>query len=133
MRAMITNKHKAYLLVSITFLLGVIVGASGQYLLSQRQAPINQKKTVSDITREIDQAAHLDPTQKVRIEEIMTDGNQQCENLRNQLRPQYSEIRLATRKRIRDLLSDEQKNGFDRWTRELDAKRAKSEAEEKNK
>jgi hypothetical protein len=130
---MITNKHKAYLLVTVTFILGAVVGASGQYLLSQQKASPKRDKNVIDMTLELDEKLHLDTVRKTQIQEILTDAQNQHENLKKQIRPQHEEIRMATRKRIRELLTDEQKKSYDEWTQEYDAKRAMKEAREKSK
>jgi hypothetical protein len=126
---MVTNKQKAYLLVSLTFLLGCVVGASGFYLFSHAQK--TQAKTVEDVAREIGAYANLGTEQLTQVEQILKEARAQHVSLNEQARPQHVAIRLATRKRIRDLLSEDQKLNFDRWTRDMDAKREKAEAEEK--
>jgi hypothetical protein len=129
---MISNKQKAYLIVSFTFLLGVAVGVSGHYLLSSQSAP-SISKTVGEVTSELTQTLTLDPVQKVKVEEILTDTKQQYEKLREQNRPQFLTIREAARKRVREMLTAEQQPLYEQWLRELDAKREKKAAEEKNK
>jgi hypothetical protein len=126
---MVTNKQKAYFLVSLTFLLGCVVGASGFYLFSHAQK--TQAKTVEDVAREIGAYANLGTEQLTQVEQILKEARAQHVSLNEQARPQHVAIRLATRKRIRDLLSEDQKLNFDRWTRDMDAKREKAEAEEK--
>lgn len=126
---MVTNKQKAYFLVSLTFFVGCVVGAAGFYLFTHAQR--TQAKTVGDVAREICDYAHVGSELRPQVEQILKEARQQHDALNEQARPQHIAIRLATRKRIRDLLSDEQKLNFDQWTREVDAKREKAEAEEK--
>ncbi|MGH9841347.1 MAG: hypothetical protein ACREEM_21545 [Blastocatellia bacterium] len=128
----ITQKQKAYLIISITFLLGVIVGVSGYYLLSPASAP-SSTRTVASLTSELTKSLHLDPEQKAQVEAILNDSKRQYQSVKDQMQPQVLSIREATRKRVRDLLLEEQKPLFDQWTRELDAKREreKKAAEEK--
>lgn len=130
---MSSNKRKAYLIVSLTFLLGVAVGVSGHYLLSSQQSAPRISKTVGEFTNELTTTLTLDPVQKVKVEEILNDAQRQYQALREQNRPQFLTIREATRKRVRELLSAEQQPLYEQWLRELDAKREKKAAEENNK
>lgn len=129
---MVTPKHKAYLIISITFLLGVIAGASGHYLFSPVSAP--SSATVASLTAELAETLHLDPDQKSRVKTILSDSKRQYQEVKDRMNPQMLTIRDATRKRVRDLLLENQKPLFDQWARELDAKREreKKAAEETN-
>jgi hypothetical protein len=130
---MSSNKQKAYLIVSLTFLLGVAVGVSGHHLLSSQQSAPRISKTVGEFTNELTTTLTLDPVQKIKVEEILNDAQRQYQELREQNRPQFLAIREATRKRVRELLSAEQQPLYEQWLRELDAKREKKAAEENNK
>jgi hypothetical protein len=129
---MLTQKHKAYLIVFVTFLLGVLVGLSGQYLFAPASPPA---RTVAFVTAELTDTLHLDPDQRARVETILRESKQQYQALRDQMRPQMQEIRNTTRQRVRDLLLEDQKNRFDQYTRELDARRERERkaTEENNK
>jgi uncharacterized membrane protein len=129
---MLSQKHKAYLIVFVTFLLGVLVGLSGQYLFAPASAPA---RTVASITNELSETLHLDPEQKTQVESILRDSRQQYLKVKDQMQPQMLAVRADTRKRIRDLLLESQKPLFDQYTRELDAKRERERkaTEENNK
>ena len=131
---MVSPRRKAYLIISITFLLGVIAGASGHYLFSPVSAP-SSARTVASLTAELSETLHLDPDQRSRVETILSDSKRQYQEVKDRMHPEMLTIRHATRKRVRDLLLENQKPLFDQWTRELDAKyeREKKAAEESNK
>ena len=127
---MLTNQRKAQLIIIATFVIGIIVGAAGQYLVTHQSAgqsntPNNSsKETLDDLTHSI----HLTKEQKNQVEQFLTDSRQQSQELRNQMRPQYNAIRDATRKRISSILSPEQQSLFEKWTHDLDAKREREKA-----
>ncbi|MEO6726617.1 MAG: hypothetical protein ABIU20_02655 [Blastocatellia bacterium] len=125
-----TNKRKAQFIIIATFVIGIIVGAAGQYLvthqsLSKSNAPNNSsKETLDDLTRSI----NLTREQRIQVDQFLADSRQQSQELRNQMRPQYNAVRDTTRKRISSILSSEQQSLFEKWTRELDAKRDREKA-----
>ena len=127
---MLTNQRKAQLIIIATFVIGIIVGAAGQYLVTHQSSVQStnsnnsSKETLEDLTRSI----NLTKEQKIQVEEFLTESRQQSQELRNQMRPQYNAIRDATRKRISSILSPEQQSLFEKWTRDLDAKREREKA-----
>lgn len=124
---MLTNKRKAQLIILTTFILGVVVGASGQYLLSrQLQAPGSPQ----DVNEEMSRALRLDAHQRVQVDQINKDTRRQYQELRTQIRPQFDTVREASRQRIRALLSLEQQALYDKWNQEQDAKREQKAKEE---
>ncbi|MCI0338394.1 MAG: hypothetical protein L0226_12505 [Acidobacteria bacterium] len=126
---MLTNRRKAQLIIIVTFLLGTIVGASGQYLLT-RQSLTNQPGSPQNIFDEMSRAVRLNANQRTQVEQILNDTRRQNQDLRNQLKPQFTAIRDASRQRIRELLSPEQQALYDKWNQELDAKREQKAKEE---
>ena len=130
---MLTNKRKAQLIIIATFVIGIIVGAAGQYLVAHQSlsksnvtnsSSSSTKETLDDLTRSI----NLTKEQRTQVEQFLMDSRQQSQELRNQMRPQYNAIRDATRKRISSILSSEQQSLFEKWTRDLDAKREREKA-----
>ncbi len=117
---MITNKRKAQLLIISTFLLGVIVGASGQYL---RQSLTSQVTSAPSQLEELTQTVRLTPDQRSKVDQILTETRQQYQEVRTQVRPQFTAVRDASRQRIRALLTPEQQTLYDQLNREEDAKR----------
>lgn len=128
---MLTSKRKAHLIVVTAFMLGIAVGASGQYLLSY-QAPPRPASTPADVTDELTRVLNLDQPQRLQVIQILSDCQQQNQDLKEQTRPQFQAIRENGRNRIRALLSPEQLALFNQWIRDLDAKRGKRASEERN-
>jgi len=119
---MLTNKRKAQLIIIATFMIGVVVGAAGQYVLthqSQSKAGNSSQEMLDDLTRSV----KLTKEQRIQVEQLLTESRQQYQDLRNQMRPQYNAIRDATRKRINSILTPEQQPLYEKWTCDLDAKR----------
>ncbi len=127
---MLTNKHKAQFIIIATFVIGIIVGAAGQYLIAHQSLSKSSttgnsgKETLDDLTRFI----RLTKEQRTQVEQFLVNSRQQSQELRNQMRPQYNAIRDITRKRISSILSSDQQSLFEKWTRDLDAKREQEKA-----
>jgi Spy/CpxP family protein refolding chaperone len=122
---MLTSKRKAHLIVVTAFVLGIAVGASGQFLLSQPPPPV--ASTPVDVADEMARAANLDQSQRSQVIQILGDCQKQSQDLREQNRPQYQAIRERARNRIRAILSPEQLVSFNQWIKDLDARREKKE------
>ncbi len=127
---MLTNKRKAHLIVVTAFLLGVAVGASGQYLLSYR-APQRAASTPNEVSDELTRVLKLDPSQRSQVTQILNDCQKQSQEVKDQMRPHLQTIREKTRDRIRAILSPEQLALFNQWIDDLDAKREKRASEER--
>jgi hypothetical protein len=128
---MLTSKRKAHLIVVTAFILGIAVGASGQYLLSN-QAPPRQASTPADVTDELTRALNLDQGHRSQVMQILSDCQKQSQELKEQNRPHFQAIRENARNRIRAILSPDQLALFNQWIRDLDARREKRAPEEKN-
>lgn len=127
---MLTSKRKAHLIVVTAFILGIAVGASGQYLLSY-QTPTRSASTPTDVADELTRVLNLDQPQRSQVIQILSDCQKQNQDLKEQTRPQFQAIRENGRNRIRALLSPEQGLLFNKWIRDLDAKREKKASEER--
>jgi hypothetical protein len=123
---MLTSKRKAHLIVVTTFILGIAVGASGQYLLSYQVTP-PAASTPVDVADELTRVLTLDQPQRSQVMQILGDCQKQSQELREQNRPQFQAIRENARNRIRALLSPGQTALFNQWIKDLDAKRDKRE------
>ena len=126
---MLTSKHKAHLIIITAFILGIAVGASGQYLLF-RQSPPRTASTAVEAADELTRILKLDQPQRSQIIEILGECQKQNQDLKEQTRPQYAAIREKGRGRIRAILSPEQLETYNQWVKELDAKREKKTSEE---
>ncbi|MFN0085801.1 MAG: hypothetical protein ACKVX9_10470 [Blastocatellia bacterium] len=119
---MITNKHKAYLIISITFLLGTLFGASGQYLFFSPSGP-QPIRTPREVTQELAKLLTLDESQQLRVEQIFESSQREFQDAKTQMKSQWAATRESMRKRIRETLTPEQQTKYEAWTRELDARR----------
>src|SRR5262245_19092496 len=115
---MLTNRRKAQLIIATTFLLGVIVGASGQFLVT-RQSAVKP----ADQFEEMSRVVGLTADQRNKVDRILAETRQQYQALRIKLRPHYKVVQDASRQRIRDLLTPDQQALYDQWFREQDVKR----------
>ncbi|MFN0112529.1 MAG: hypothetical protein ACKVZH_27035 [Blastocatellia bacterium] len=128
----IATKQKAQLIIAIAFALGIVVGASGQYLLLHRSlkaqitAPV---KTIDELTQRLT----LTPEQRFEVDRLLGEARRQYQFLDDEVRPQYKAVRLETRKLISKTLTPEQQILFEQYTRELDAKRDAKERESREK
>lgn len=128
----IATKRKAQFIILAAFLLGIVVGASGQYLLLHRSMN-KQIGTAVPIIDELNNRLSLTQTQRTEIDKLLAESRRQYQLLDDEVRPQYKAIRLDTRKRIATLLTAEQQTLFEQYTRELDAKRETKEREAREK
>jgi len=126
---MLTSKHKAHLIIITAFILGVAVGASGQYLLF-RQSPPRTASTAAEAADELTRILKLDQSQRSQVVDILGECQKQNQDLKEQTRPQYAAIREKGRGRIRAILSPEQLETYNQWVKDLDAKREKKTSEE---
>jgi hypothetical protein len=126
------NKRKAQLIILAAFVLGIVVGASGQYLLLYRSLS-SQPATTVKVIDELNQRLTLTTEQRIRIERLLADARRQYQILDDEVRPQYKTIRLETRKLVALELTPEQQTLFEQYTRELDAKREAKEREAREK
>ena len=126
---MLSSKRKAHLIIITTFVRGIAVGASGQYLLFRQSAP-GRPPSVAEVADELARTVQLDQAQRSQVEQILNESRQQYQQLRDSTRPQNLAIRDNTRNRIRALLSAEQQNRYDRWLKDLDARREKKSSAE---
>lgn len=132
MISMLSSRRKAQLIVFTAFILGIAVGASGQYLLFH-QAPPASSSTPADVADEMTRLLKLDPAQRSQILGILGECQKQSQDLREQTRPQFQTIRENARNHIRPLLTREQLVSFNEWVKGLDAKREKERKPTDNK
>jgi hypothetical protein len=121
MKKMVANRHKALLIIFSAFSLGVLTGILAMNLLPRRppSAAPGPAGVVDELAREV----KLDAGQKTQVEQILGETRQKFEALQDQTRPQFNEIRQASRARIRAVLTPEQQARYDEWNRKRDAKR----------
>lgn len=123
---MLTNRSKAQLIIIATFILGIVVGASGQYLVFQ-QALNKTGNSNKELLDDLSQRVKLTTEQRNQVEQIVNDARAKYQEVRNQTRPLYDAVRNETRKRISLILSPEQVGLYEQWNRDQDAKREQKE------
>ncbi|QQS47726.1 MAG: hypothetical protein IPM66_03455 [Acidobacteriota bacterium] len=126
----LTNKVKAQLIILTAFVLGIVVGGSGQYLMMRQSTP-HLADTTEEILEELSENVGLEADQKARIEAIVDETFVRYEETRNQVRPQFTAIRDDARRRIREILSPGQRVRYDQWVREQDQLKARKESASK--
>jgi hypothetical protein len=126
---MLTSKRKAHLIIITAFILGVAVGASGQYLFST-QPGTRPASTSSAAADELTRVLKLDQSQRSQVMQVLSECQKQNQDLKDQTRPQFQTIRENGRNRIRAILSSEQLELYNQWVKDLDAKREKKASEE---
>jgi hypothetical protein len=129
---MVTSKRKAHLIIITAFILGVAVGASGQYLLTHQKPsrPASSAAGAAGAADELTRILKLDQSQHLQVIQILGECQKQNQDLKDQTRPQFQAIRETGRNRIRAILSPEQLVLYNQWIRDLDAKREKRASEE---
>jgi hypothetical protein len=123
------SKIKAFVLISIVFLLGAVVGASlGTAIVSKKFAAGPQTPGKSGKKKTIDKfkaRLSLSPSQTEKVQAILDDAHKQFGELHQAVKPQFEEIRTRMRDQIREQLDEKQKLEFENMVREYDERRAK--------
>jgi len=126
------SKFKASLLIGVIFLLGAIVGASlGTTIVSRKFAAppeVSESKRRKMVLEKFKSRLKLTPEQAQKVQIILEQTHQQLKDLNHSIKPQSEEIRNRMRSRVRELLSEEQKNEFELMTREYDQRKAREES-----
>ena len=126
---MLTSKRKAHLIIFTAFILGVAVGASGQYLLYNQATP-RTASTTTGVADELTRVLTLDQSQRAQVIEVLGECQRKSQELKDQTRPQFQTIRENGRNHIRAILTPEQLTKYNQWINDLDAKREKKAPEE---
>ncbi len=114
--------RKAFLVVTLVFLLGVAAGAMSFYLASNRVFAFKQRPTVVErLTQEVS----LTPDQQQQVTAILEDTKKQYNAIYDPIRPQMEAVRKDGRQRIRAILTPEQLPKFEDHLRRIDEERAK--------
>lgn len=118
---MLTNRNKAQFIILAAFVLGVIAGASGQYLLRPSLGP--QGATTANNYEEMAVKLNLTADQRRQADEILREARGKYLDLRQRMRPESDRIRDDAKARIRSLLDPQQQLIFDNMVKDLDDKR----------
>jgi hypothetical protein len=126
------SNRKAFLMVSLVFVLGIALGGVGMYLLTTRvQAArsqtnvLNRANTMAMFTRDL----NLDSDQQKQIQAILSDTRAHYSELHDKFDPEYERVRHEGRERIRQTLTAEQRPKFEELLRQMDEERRRRQAE----
>jgi len=124
--------RKAIALIFLVFFLGVALGVVGTRLVSARTfadaergpslhsgAPAGQQRVMSRMTQDLG----LTPDQQRQVSEILLDMQGKYGSVRQQVNPQYEQIRNDGHDRIRQVLTAEQRPKFEAFLQRVQADR----------
>jgi len=122
-------KFKIWLVLAVVFALGTVTGAALGGLYHSRAGGRGRGGDGRD-ARQFDKMRNelgLSDEQATRVRAILDETRNEYRALRTELRPRFEEPRLRARAKIREVLSEEQRQKFDAQTAERDAKRGEHE------
>ncbi len=114
---------RATLTILVSFLLGAVVGAAALKVMS-----MNAKPAPSGLVRletELHKRLNLTEIQQKRLDSLLQRRRVVFEDFRTQMSAHFQEMRDTTRDSIRQILTEEQKPGFEAFVKELDQNREK--------
>jgi len=118
--------RRAYLYFTLTFLLGVVVGATSVYYYAWSTGhfhrPFNRQSFVKRLKKEL----NLSDTQIPQLEQILDGSTARFSAAQQQSDAQLNAIRQETRSQIRQILTPEQSQKFDELVRRWDERRRRS-------
>jgi hypothetical protein len=120
-----TPRLKASSWLLVAYLLGIAVGAVTGQLISVHASPpaplTRYEKRVQFVERLAGDVSLAD-IQKYSVDQILNDASVQCDAIRRQTETRMTELRTATRERVRSILAPEQRTKFNKllykWGRE---------------
>jgi uncharacterized membrane protein len=124
------SKRKAQFIILATFLMGAFAGGLATYFVQQQQA--SKATTVTTIVDNFDQRLSLQPEQRKQFEIIVGDMLNDYQKVKESTRPLYDGVRQQAREKIRALLNESQRQPFEQYLQELDAKREQKRLAESN-
>jgi Spy/CpxP family protein refolding chaperone len=127
------TRLEAATLFLVVFVLGVIFGALGNHVWSQRvageQAAINTKPNRDQVMQDLTQRLQLTPEQQTQIGAAIDETRARWQALYAPLDAPREQIRQEGRAKIRATLTPEQQVKFDDFLKRLDEQRKKEAAE----
>jgi Spy/CpxP family protein refolding chaperone len=113
------NSRKAFALVALVFMLGAAFGVAGMLATRRvlgagdRVVRVGQPSTQSQLIREM----NLSADQERQFRQILAETRDRYDAIRNAMDPQMREVRQQSRDRIREILTPEQRPGFEQFLR----------------
>lgn len=113
-----SNRRKAFALVMLVFVLGIAFGVAGvlagRRVLSAGNQGGGQPQQLSELIRDL----NLTADQDVQFRQILADTRARYEAIRREMDPKMREVRQQSRDQIRQILTAEQRPGFDGFLRD---------------
>jgi Spy/CpxP family protein refolding chaperone len=121
--------RKAIGLLALVFVLGIAFGAVGSMLTNWNvfasrervQAGPPQHRLISRLTSQL----NLTADQQKQIQDLMTDTQKKYDAIRDQMNPQFAQVRQDMRDHVRQVLTPDQRPKFDDFLRQVDEERQK--------
>lgn len=121
--------RKAIGLLALVFVLGIAFGAVGSMLMNRNvfasrdrvQVGPPQHRLIGRLTSQLS----LTTDQQKQIQDLMTDTQKRYDAIRDQMNPQFAQVRQDMRDHIRQVLTPDQRPKFDDFLRQVDEERQK--------
>jgi len=132
--------RKAIALLLLVFVLGIALGAVGTRLVSSRTyaddrgpslrsgAPAGHQRVLGTMTQDL----NLTSDQQKQVSEILLDMQSKYGAVRQQVNPEYEQIRNEGHDRIRQVLTPEQRPKFEAFLQRVQADRQAREQRPSN-
>ena len=127
-----SNKNKARMVVLTIFIVGFAAGVLSMNLYERLRGnkPPENGKPQDFILRKMEDRLDLSSDQEGKIKGILNDTFEQYGQIRKEMEPRlkeyeprFTEVRLKTRERIREILTDKQLPEFAKMLEEFDKER----------
>jgi Spy/CpxP family protein refolding chaperone len=131
-----STRIKIWIVFFVVFTLGCVTGVALDGVYRSRAASAgrteeDRKRSDEAHFNKMRQDLSLTDDQATKIRGVLEDTRNEYRQLRTELRPRFDEPRLKARTRIREILSDTQRQKFDAITAQMDAKRDEHEQQER--
>lgn len=128
---MITRSFQAKILVFAVFFIGIASGVlianfyESRVMSTQPAASENREKAQRsrrDVNKVHDYLG-LNPDQRERVSKVLEETRSEFQKLRAETQPRFAAIQEGSRAKIREILTDEQRQKYDEFRRKMDQRR----------
>jgi septal ring factor EnvC (AmiA/AmiB activator) len=116
-------------LLILVFVLGVAIGAAGITIFNTRvygdlrKPPQQQASTTTRTVARINQDLNLSADQQKQLAQILDSMQAGYNNIRQQMTPQFEQVRQQGREQIRQILTGDQRPKFEEYLQKVDEER----------
>ncbi len=118
-------KRRAYVYFALTFVLGLVIGATGMYSYGWYTGRWHHRFSRHHVVDYLQHELSLSQDQAQQLQQIMAATDKQESELHDQIEPQFQAIRDEARAETRKLLNAQQLQKFNAMVKRWDAKRKK--------